>query len=679
MGLLIVNTYNWKRYWCPREGIFNLSDGGYLVEPEGEYRRILAHDVCPYADIASTPCLILLGEPGIGKTTALREIAASEVADYATLEVDLGEFSSDDRLFRHVFEHETVRAWLSGTHTISIIIDSLDECRVAGIAKVLSRALVHMPTERMRLRLACRTAEWPITLEKALFSAWGKRNIGVYELAPLTKANVTEAATKSDLSADGFLNEVARVRAQPLAIKPVTLKFLLNQFRATRCLPADEHSLYMQGCYCLCEESQERRDAGVQHACDTAHRFAVAQRIVYLIIFAGKVAVWTGPQDGSMPLEDLSTSSILGSDICNGDRFDVTEDVLRDALNTGLFTSRGAHRMGWAHQTYSEFLAAQYVLSHLDEKQRRSLLLLTDTVGADVVPQLSEVAARVVTSDDSLFKEILETAPHILLRSDVATADYTKRAMLLSSILEKCNSGDIHFRDVYQVDRLRHLNHPDIATQLEPFVTESTFSLEARVLALEILKACGTNTLTDELLDLALDKTADIELRCSALGILSHSIDDEMAKRIRPLAENSAQDPGRRLKVRALRALWPDFLSSKELFELLTPEDRENLFNAYDVFLSHEIVDMLRPQDMPAALAWVKEQGRKHDLSISLQRLLDGVVIRAWGMLDEPGILPLLADTLGSRLITEHGYIIDRTEFQDSGFPELVNEDETLS
>lgn len=455
-------AYNWKRYWCPREGAFNLSDGGYLVDPEGEYSRFLAQDVRPYEDISTTPCLVLLGEPGIGKTTALEAIALSEAATYHTVRLDLGEYSSDDRLFRHFFEDEAVKAWLAGSHILSVLLDSLDECRVAGIAKVLSRELVRMLSERMRLRIACRTAEWPITLEEALRTAWGKENVGVYELAPLSKANVTEAASQSGISSDEFIEEIARVRAQPLAIKPVSLKFLLNQYQSNRCLPADEASLYMQGCYCLCEDSQERQDAGVPHACDATHRFAVAQRIAYVSIFSGKFAVWTGAQDGSMPTEDVSISDLLGADACNGNPFEVSEAVIRDTLNTGLFTARGAHRMGWAHQTYAEFLASQYILSRLDTKQRRSLLLLADTVGADVVPQLSEVAARVAISDDALFRKILDTAPNVLLRSDVATADYAQRAALLSAILTKCDAGEIHFRDVDHTDRLRHLNHPDL-------------------------------------------------------------------------------------------------------------------------------------------------------------------------------------------------------------------------
>jgi hypothetical protein len=39
MNLNDVNKhkYNWKRFWCPRGGHINLSDGGFLYDPESEY------------------------------------------------------------------------------------------------------------------------------------------------------------------------------------------------------------------------------------------------------------------------------------------------------------------------------------------------------------------------------------------------------------------------------------------------------------------------------------------------------------------------------------------------------------------------------------------------------------------------------------------------------------------
>ncbi|NLX97957.1 MAG: hypothetical protein GXY83_17480 [Rhodopirellula sp.] len=66
-------THSVSRFWCPRDGRFFLSDGGYLADPSGDARDVLNPDLADFSDISDQSCLVLLGEPGIGKTTALRE------------------------------------------------------------------------------------------------------------------------------------------------------------------------------------------------------------------------------------------------------------------------------------------------------------------------------------------------------------------------------------------------------------------------------------------------------------------------------------------------------------------------------------------------------------------------------------------------------------------------------
>src|SRR5258705_5583142 len=56
------------------------------------------------------------------------------------------------------------------------------------------------PVERLWLRIACRAAEWPEILERALANRWPE-GVGVYELAPLRRCDVELAAQQSDLSA----------------------------------------------------------------------------------------------------------------------------------------------------------------------------------------------------------------------------------------------------------------------------------------------------------------------------------------------------------------------------------------------------------------------------------------------------------------------------------------------
>lgn len=63
--------YEWDRFWCPHEASFSLEDGGYLVDPTSEWGRAYNPNAVPFAKLAATPSLVLLGEPGIGKSSAV--------------------------------------------------------------------------------------------------------------------------------------------------------------------------------------------------------------------------------------------------------------------------------------------------------------------------------------------------------------------------------------------------------------------------------------------------------------------------------------------------------------------------------------------------------------------------------------------------------------------------------
>ena len=663
----MIEIFNWKRYWCPREGTFNLSDNGYLVDPESDISRYLPTDVRPYSEISAFPCLVLLGEPGIGKTTALREVEEWEARDYQVLKLDLGEFSSDSRLYQQFFESPRITDWCSGSHILSIILDGLDECRINGIVKLLSRELVRLPTERMRLRITCRTAQWPITLEKALISGWSKGGLSVFELAPLTRLNVVEAAVRSGIQADAFINEVARIHAQPLAIKPVTLLFLINHYLRNKCLPNDEASLYFDGCYRLCEDTQERLDSGAEHVCDAAQRFAIAQRIAYFTIFGGKYSVWIGSNDGSMPTEDISMLDLFGEEKCDSKSFNVDEVAIRDTINTGLFTSRGAYRMGWAHQTYAEYLASQYVVNNLATQQRRSLLLFSDEVGSGVVPQLSEVAARVALTDESLFQDMLKTSPDVLMRSDVATANDMRREALLAALLDKFAAVDLHYRDVVQAERFRYLCHPNIIAQLQPYIVDSKKCIDVRLFALNVLGECGAGDLNNVLIDIALNKAEHIAVRCHSLDVVIKYIDHDIALRLRPLAEDVPDDPDRQIKGIVLHALWPKYMKTEEMFTLLTPKV-DRLYCSYDVFMTHHICSLLSREDMPIALEWALSKVHRHGLYPQFEKLLNEIIIKSWAYLDDPTVIIKLVDLLWAILTSYHGHIFHNVEYQQAGF-----------
>jgi predicted NACHT family NTPase len=201
-------------------------------------------------------------------------------------------------------------------------------------------------------------------LENGLRQLWGNDAVAVYELAPLRRVDVIEAAKVNGLDHSTFLRKVDRMKAVPLAIKPVTLDFLINTYRRTGRFPSTQAELYLQGCRLLCEETNEnRRDARLIGAFTAEQRMAVAARIAAVTIFANKYAIWTGIDRGNVPEEDVTIQELHGRrENVNGNEFEVSEAAVKEALATGLFSSRGPNRIGWAHQTYAEFLAAYYLL-----------------------------------------------------------------------------------------------------------------------------------------------------------------------------------------------------------------------------------------------------------------------------------------------------------------------------
>ena len=109
---------------------------------------------------------------------------------------------------------------------------------------------------RLYLRIACRTADWPQSLENGLRELLGKEAVQAYELVFLRRKDVIEAAKANDFESNEFLSAIDLAEAVPLAIKPITLNFLLNLYRKNQSFPKTRTELYLEGCRRLCERKQ---------------------------------------------------------------------------------------------------------------------------------------------------------------------------------------------------------------------------------------------------------------------------------------------------------------------------------------------------------------------------------------------------------------------------------------
>lgn len=652
---------SWKRYWCLRGGEINLSQEGFLLEPDSELGKYINPEIKLLEELLLIPCLILLGEPGTGKSTIIdeqRQVFQSESnkTDSETLWLDLRSIGSEQRLIQKLFETPKFRTWVAGDHNLNIFLDSLDECllRVDTVGALLTEEFGSYPVERLSLRIVCRTSDWPLSLEKELRDLWGDENVKIYELTPLRRCDVAAAANARGLNPDMFIQTVRQVEATPLAIKPVTLSFLLNTYQYNQGIPSSAISLYAKGCELLCSEiNQSRRDLGMTGKLSAKQKMLIAARIAAVTTFSNKYAVWTGIDAGDVAEEDISLNSLIGgTETCEGVIFEVSEAFLRETLGAGLFTSRGPNRLSWSHQTYAEYLTSWYISkSGINTDQILSLLKHNGDKDEKVVPQLSEVAAWIASMNSNIFSELIKTDPEVLLRSDVFSTNIQSKIALIESLLHSFEEEQLLDRDYEISKRFNKLEHPGLADQLRPYICDRTNGVLVRRVAIDIAEDCRQLTLIEDLVKITLDQTEEYIIRIQAACAISR-IGDNMAKLLLlPLAKGeSGNDPDDELKGYAIRALWPDLISAKELFYSLTNPKKENYIGSYAHFLSMDFIDYLSDNDIIWALRWVQGQGERYVLNFSICRCMDAIMFKAWNLIFNPQILHIFAQTVISRL-----------------------------
>ena len=128
------SEYAWTRFWCPRGAVVQTDDDGYLLDPDSWLGKHANADLLSTSSLTECPCVILLGEAGIGKSREAPKLAKASL-DSPALYRDLGTYSNEEALQHEVFESTEVQSWKAGTGVLTVVLDSLDEAML-GIGPV---------------------------------------------------------------------------------------------------------------------------------------------------------------------------------------------------------------------------------------------------------------------------------------------------------------------------------------------------------------------------------------------------------------------------------------------------------------------------------------------------------------------------------------------------------------
>jgi hypothetical protein len=306
----------------------------------------------------------------------------------------------------------------------------------------------------------------------------------------------------------------------------------------------------------------------------------------------------------------------------------------------------------WAHQTYSEFLAARYHKRRkMPLEQIRPLLFHPSDQGRRLIPQLHEVSAWMAAMNPEVLKVVASSDPEALLGAAAAGISDQQRRLVVESLLQQALEGrPLHLqRNLFGL--YRKLKHSQLAAQLRPFLKDSKYPIGVAYVAVSMAWACQVEELGSDLAEIALDPLANPQLRNSAAASAAAVGSREVRATLRPLAFGKAgDDPTDELKGSGLKAIWPDSLTASELFSLLTPPKQPNMGTTYTSFLSDHVVAHLSVGDIPVALEWFAKQEHRQRLLGSVDRLMDGIVRFAWVNLHEPGVATGLATAIVSRI-----------------------------
>lgn len=629
--------YQWKRKWVLRgtreDQTTNLLPLDYFWEPSGRSNK----KSFTLNQLANVPVLILLGEPGIGKSSELATYYEGASEDKDQNIWNLQKYPPSD--FHRFLESHQFKSWHNLQKNLILFLDSFDESSQTTIdlGRNLTEALDNRPErlKNLQLRIACRTADWPEETTTRLKNLFGESNVLILELGVLGQDEVISAANSHQIDPQKFIEQIEHKALAPLTFKPLTLIDLLKEYlNSNGVLHDNRNALYNSMCRRLLEENSLYHDANRNDTFTVNELLAEASRLAFIMLTTRSMAIWMPSSTKNMPHGSISINQLHHGTSAE-------ERLTRAALQTGFFSSRGPNQLGWAHLSYAEYLAAFYMHYHLSPPQIKSLLVHPE--GSKIIPQLREITAWITTLQPVFLKFIMDLDPEALFQSDLIVEDINAREALTTLFLNLFHQEVIIEIPSNIRSRYQRLKHPNLAEQLIKFARDDTRNQMSRYVAIYMALECELQEVADALVDFPLDTSLDYELRTIAAHLIAEVGSRESKIALKPLINADPFDIHDSLKGYALSATWPKHLTTSELFKALTPLRDEMYIGAYSSFLRLEIVEQVPIDELPIALSWAADYIERytdehHHINLVVQDLIDEIVYKSWVNFEVSGI-----------------------------------------
>lgn len=285
-------------------------------------------------DFENEDAIVVLGNPGMGKTTLFKSIPGATFS--------------------------TVRRFLvapSVPPDATLFLDGLDEYRVLNKGQDASLKLAEALKNlgRPKFRISCRAADWYGSSDlEVLRDASASNRIAVLELLPFSQQQIVTAIQGEVSDATNFIRETEAAGLADLLGNPQTLDLIVRAWRASH-KPRNKYDAYNIGVNELVREMNEVHAGHAPRDIRPTHLRAAAASAASTVLLSNISGVC---RSEAITNDDYVHVSIIPHPT-------ITE--VDESLERRVFHSPNVHRFELIHRTIAEFLAAEDLATRISE------------------------------------------------------------------------------------------------------------------------------------------------------------------------------------------------------------------------------------------------------------------------------------------------------------------------
>ena len=507
------------------------------------------------SDFRGAGAYVLLGDPGMGKTTAFER-----------------ESEQSDGHFLTVRDFLAFPPGAAGSASETLFLDGLDEVRAGADdpRRPFDRLRERLAARgRPRFRLSCRPLEWLGDDDRVRLRALSPDGeVAVLRLEPLDESEIAAFLEgKSGLpDTPPWLAASSADRSEVVRGNPLTLRLFAEAARNGEEWPRSWREGFERACRRLVLERNPQHRIRPAKSHESEALLDAAGDLSARLLLCGATGFALPPEVG-------------GDDyLAVGEEAAEPGSRHRVALASRLFAGGTPSRIEPAHRPVAEYLAARYLARRVDGGYPR-LRLLALLTGSDGVPptSLRGLAAWLAALSPPLRSRLIAADPYAVAQyGDLEEFSLDERRGLLDELRRRAghSPADVHSG---LADRL--LTAPDLLDEIVAMLRSDsrTPADEAPLqFVLPLLPGSLPDQLAGELLRAATDSSRTGETRWLAARAFVTSVppgrEDDLVRLLRQIRDGEMVDPDDDLRGLLLERLYPRRVSSAEVWDYLPQE-----------------------------------------------------------------------------------------------------------